>query len=156
MTSSYLRLSALLILVAGLVGAGCGGDDESSSTAAESTSTSSGKTLEIAMDDYSFSPADATATAGTTTITAPNQGGIEHELVVFKTNADPAQLPTGSDGAVDEDKLAAEAQSAGEITDVAPGDTGEGEFELTPGTYVLFCNLPGHYVQGMYGALTVK
>jgi uncharacterized cupredoxin-like copper-binding protein len=57
---------------------------------------------------------------------------------------------------VDEAKLEAEGADAGEIADVAPGDTKKGTFKLTAGKYVMFCNLPGHYTQGMYGTLTVK
>ena len=29
-------------------------------------------------------------------------------------------------------------------------------FKLTAGKYVMFCNLPAHYAQGMYGTLTAK
>jgi uncharacterized cupredoxin-like copper-binding protein len=39
---------------------------------------------------------------------------------------------------------------------VAAGETKSGNFELTPGHYVIFCNLPGHYAKGMYGTLTVS
>ena len=48
------------------------------------------------------------------------------------------------------------AESAGEIPDVEAGETKSEEFELTPGKYVIFCNLPGHYAGGMYGTLTVS
>jgi uncharacterized cupredoxin-like copper-binding protein len=89
------------------------------------------------------------------TIDAPNDGQLEHELVLFKTNTDPANLPTASDGGVDEEKLDKVAGEVGEIADVEAGDSGSGKFDLTPGKYVMFCNLPGHYAQGMYGTLTV-
>jgi uncharacterized cupredoxin-like copper-binding protein len=57
---------------------------------------------------------------------------------------------------VDEAKLEAKGEAAGEIADVAPGATKQGNFKLTAGKYVMFCNLPGHYAQGMYGSLTVN
>ena len=50
------------------------------------------------------------------------------------------------------DKIAGET---GEIPDVEADKTKSEEFELTPGKYVMFCNLPGHYAAGMYGTLTV-
>ena len=50
------------------------------------------------------------------------------------------------------DKL---AESPGEIPDVEAGATKSADFELKPGKYVMFCNLPGHYAAGMYGTLTV-
>jgi uncharacterized cupredoxin-like copper-binding protein len=86
------------------------------------------------------------------TIRAPNNGQLPHELVLARTNADPSKLPTTSNGLVDEAKL----HSPGEIADVAPGATNETTLKLTPGKYVMFCNLPGHYAQGMYGGLIVK
>ncbi|HET7485329.1 MAG TPA: plastocyanin/azurin family copper-binding protein, partial [Solirubrobacterales bacterium] len=115
-----------------------------------------GKTVEIKMGDYFFAPKDGSAQAGPTVIEAPNEGSVEHELVVFKTNMDPAKLPTEANGEVNEEKMDKIAESAGEIADVEAGDTKSGNFELTPGKYVIFCNLPGHYAQGMYGTLTVK
>ena len=108
------------------------------------------------MGEFFFKPSDATATAGATTIEAPNEGSVEHELVVFKTNMDPAKLPTEANGEVNEEKMDKIAESAGEIPDVEAGDTKSAQFKLTPGKYVMFCNLPGHYAAGMYGTLTVE
>jgi uncharacterized cupredoxin-like copper-binding protein len=154
---------AAALLIVGLAAAGCGDDDSStdddSSAATESSTTTAaatGETVEIKMGDFYFDPKDATATAGTVSISAPNEGEVEHELVLFKTNLDPAKLPTDSSGEVDEAKLETEATTPGEIEEIAPGDTGEGEFEMTAGKYVMFCNLPAHYAQGMYGSVTVK
>ncbi len=152
-----LAASGALISGAAVLAIGCGGGDGTTTQAqTTATSASQGKALEITMDDYTFSPSDATAKAGKVTITAPNHGQVEHELVLAKTNSDPADLPTTSDGEVDEAKLEAKGEDAGEIADVAPQDTKQGTFKLTSGKYVTFCNLPGHYAQGMYGTLTVK
>ncbi len=119
-------------------------------------STSGGGGLQITMSDDFFTPGDATAKAGTVTISTPNTGQLVHEMVLAKTQADPAKLPTTSDGSVDEAKLEAAGQDAGEIADVSPGATKSGKFKLTPGRYVMFCNVPGHYAAGMYGTITVK
>jgi uncharacterized cupredoxin-like copper-binding protein len=48
------------------------------------------------------------------------------------------------------------AEEGGEVPDVEAGETKSGKFHLTPGKYAMFCNLPGHYAQGMYGTLTVS
>lgn len=149
---------AALLAIAALLVAGCGGSDSTTTTTTETTTAASGgkgATLEIKMGDYYFAPKNATAKAGPTTIEAPNEGSVEHELVLFKTNMNPAKLPTEADGSVDEEKLDEVAEEAGEIADVEPGDTKSEKFDLTPGKYVMFCNLPGHYAQGMYGTLTV-
>jgi uncharacterized cupredoxin-like copper-binding protein len=85
-------------------------------------------------------------------IAAINDGKLPHEVVLARTNVDPSQLPTTSDGSVDEEKL----NSPGEIPDVAAGATKQATINLKPGNYAMFCNLPGHYAAGMYGTLTVK
>jgi uncharacterized cupredoxin-like copper-binding protein len=155
-----------LVAIAAILIAGCGGDDgtttttENESEAAAAGSgggaTGGGAALEIKMGDFFFAPSNATAQAGPTTIEAPNEGSVEHELVLFKTNMDPAKLPTEASGGVDEEKMDQIAEEGGEVPDVEAGETKSGKFHLTPGKYVMFCNLPGHYAQGMYGTLTVS
>lgn len=148
-----------ILAIAGFVVAGCGGDEDTTATE-PATETGAGggvkgATLEIKMGEFYFNPKNATAKAGPTTIEAPNEGSVEHELVVFKTNMNPAKLPTEANGEVNEEKMDKVAEGAGEIPDVEAGDTKSGDFKLTPGKYVMFCNLPGHYTAGMYGTLTV-
>jgi uncharacterized cupredoxin-like copper-binding protein len=151
-----LRPIAVGLAVAGVisfgaVATGCGSDDETSSTAAAdsgaatTTPAAGGETLTIEMGEFYYKP-------GTVTIDAPNAGSAPHELVLAKTNDDPAQLPTGSDGSVDEEAL----DVPGEISEVAGGADGTVTLDLDAGKYVIFCNLPGHYSSGMYGSLTVK
>jgi uncharacterized cupredoxin-like copper-binding protein len=151
-----------LLAIAGFVAVGCGSD--SGTTTAETTTETAaaggsaggaGATLEIKLGEFFFNPKNATAKAGKTTIEAPNEGAVEHELVVFKTDMNPAKLPTEANGEVEEEKMDKVAESAGEIPDVEAGETKSEEFDLTPGKYVIFCNLPGHYAAGMYGTLTV-
>ena len=43
----------------------------------------------------------------------------------------------------------------GEIADLAPGKTGELTLNLGPGTYMLLCDEPGHYKDGMAAKLVV-
>jgi len=147
-----------LTSVAGAIATGCGGggDGTTTQTQGPATSDSSGDTLRIQMDDDFFTPKETSAEAGSVTISAPNNGQLVHELALAKTTVDPSELPTTADGGVDEAKLEALGRDAGEIADVAPGDTKQGTFKLTPGKYVMFCNVPGHYAQGMYGTINVK
>ena len=161
---------ALTALVVG----GCGSGDTSTVTESQTTtlfvpvdgatageqaaggpsgaSAPAGKSIEIQMGDYFFKPSDATAAAGSVKVSAPNTGATTHELVLVRTDLDPAKLPTLANGEVDEESL----QSPGEIPDVAAGSTASTTVDLKPGKYAVICNLPGHYAQGMYGSLTVS
>lgn len=134
-------------------GGGGGGSDKSAtdpaSTSPAAPAAAQGGKLSIHMSEFAFDPKDASATAGKVTISAPNDGNVEHELVLLKTAADPAHLPMKG-GEADE------SASVGEIADVAPGATKSHTFRLAPGKYAMVCNLPGHYQSGMYGSLTVK
>ena len=160
--TSGLFGAVAILAIAGFVLAGCGDDSGTTTVEPETEAASAGAggsaqaaTLEIKMGEFYFKPKEATAKAGPTKIEAPNEGKVEHELVLFKTDMNPAKLPTEASGEVDEEKLDKVAEEAGEIPDVEAGDTKSGDFKLTPGKYVMFCNLPGHYAAGMYGTLTV-
>jgi uncharacterized cupredoxin-like copper-binding protein len=160
-------LGVLALLALGAVASGCGGSDDSSSTSSSSeesseaaetadttaaTAPAGGEQLNIKMNEYDFIPNDATVKAGSLTINAENVGKMTHELVLAKTNHDPAKLPTANNGEVDEEAL----DVVDEAADVPPGETGSFTADLEPGSYVMICNLPGHYAAGMYGSLTVK
>jgi uncharacterized cupredoxin-like copper-binding protein len=151
-TRLWLLASGLTLLV-GLAATGCGG----SSSDTTSTAASSGAhNLTITMNDFSFTPSNPTVNAGKVTINSPNQGNVEHELVIFKTDKPANSLPQRGNE-VDEDGLEAHGSTdEGEIQDVGPGQTKNHTFNLAPGTYAMICNVPGHYKAGMYGTLTVK
>jgi uncharacterized cupredoxin-like copper-binding protein len=155
-----ISVAAIFVLAALVVG--CGDDDNGgggqadapSSTKTQKTTTTTqppaaSHALTIRMSEYAFDPQDAVAKKGKVTITAPNDGQIAHELVLLKTDADPANLPKKG-GKVDE------SASVGEIADVQPGFTKKATLKLAPGKYAMVCALPDHYENGMYGSLTVK
>lgn len=160
MRSRLWLLVSGVTLVAGLAIAGCGGgSSDTTTTSAASgsqTGTTGGNSLTVKMTEFAFTPSDPTVKSGTLQISAPNDGKVEHELVVLKTNKPAGSLPVKGNE-VDEEGLEAKGvENAGEIEEVGPGQTKSNTFDLTPGKYVMICNLPGHYQQGMYGTLTVK
>lgn len=155
MKARTMMAVALCVATGGMVVAGCG-DDDGGDGGGTTTQQSGGNNLEIRMDDYSFTPKDATATAGRVKITAPNDGKVVHELVLLKTNRDPGSFDV-SGGEVDEKALEdSGAEIPGEIADVPPGESKSMTVDLTAGKYAMICNLPGHYQRGMYGSLTAK
>ena len=76
--------------------------------------------------------------------------------------ADPADLPTDADGAVDENQIP-DDDFIGEVEEVEPGTQDEATFTVEPGTYVLFCNITedengevvSHFAEGMHTTFTV-
>ena len=97
-------LIAAIAVIAVPVASSCGGDDDNgdggqaanpapATTETTSRSPSASHALTIRMTEYAFDPKAAVAKAGKVTITAPNNGQIVHELVLLKTDDDPANLP---------------------------------------------------------------
>lgn len=155
-----MRIKSLLIAAIVILGvpvaAGCGGDDDNGDggqAAAPAPTTTqppaASRALTVRMTEFAFDPKDAVAKGGRVTITAPNDGKVVHELVVLKTDEDPAKLPKKGDE-VDE------STAVGEIADVEPGSTKKMTLKLASGKYAMVCALPGHYEGGMYGSLTVE
>lgn len=108
----------------------------------------------VTLADYSVTPDESSAPAGDVTFDITNDAEQTHEFVVFKTDLAEDQLPTNEDGDVDEEGEGVE--HIDEIEDVAGGSTQSLTVTLDAGNYVLICNLPGHYRQGMHASFTVE
>lgn len=75
-----------------------------------------------------------------------------HEMIISPVPADGSELPYVADEMrVDEDA----AGHLGEVAELDPGASGELVLTLKPGKYIAFCNIPGHYMAGMWALLTV-
>jgi uncharacterized cupredoxin-like copper-binding protein len=89
---------------------------------------------------------------GRVTFRADNQSkALQHEVLIALDDGGAA-LPF--DAAKDR-VVERRTHPLGEIADLAPGKSGSVSLNLRPGTYMLFCNLPGHYKDGMYAKLVV-
>jgi uncharacterized cupredoxin-like copper-binding protein len=93
-----------------------------------------------------------TVKPGRITLTAENQSkGLVHEVLIARA-ADVENLPF--DAKTDR-VIEKRVRPLGEISDLAPGKAGKLTLTLKTGTYVLFCNQPGHYKDGMVAKLVV-
>ena len=138
------RLVALAVTTAVLAIIGC-----SSTTPTEPLGTN----VQVALDEWSVIPKVTQVGSGQINFLASNEGSLQHELVVLKTDL-PASDLVVTDGKVDEE---ASGTVIGQIdpADLAPGKQASTTLNLEPGTYVLFCNLTGHYALGMRAGFTI-
>ncbi len=76
-----------------------------------------------------------------------------HEMLVIKVESKLPKLPYDEDTLrVPEGKI----DSLGEIGEINAGDKGALTIDMKPGTYLLFCNQPGHYAANMKTIFYVK
>ena len=133
------------------------------SASAASPAPSGSTSVSVGLQEFAIVPSVASVPAGTVKFVAKNSGPDDiHEMVVLRTDLDPAALPVDKDGKADEEGDG--ITSIGETGDVAVGETKEASFDLAPGKYVLICNIvqtepdgsiEAHYKVGMRTAFTV-
>ncbi len=117
--------------------------------------TPSGTPLNVLLLDFKVRQDAAAVPAGTVSFRIRNQGPTTHELIVVRTDRAPGELPLQSDGlTVDEEGPGVEFLEEVEGLDIDDRQTLD--LDLAPGHYVLYCNLEGHYLGGMYAALAVR
>ncbi len=155
-------LLPVLLLALALLALACGGGEEKG--AVKSTPTKEAEegelfvdpnapVVDISLTEFKVEPSTDTGKAGPITFKASNDGAIEHEFEVIKTDTAPDKLPLAG-GKVDVD---AAGKEAGEIEPpFEAGKTVAATFDLEAGKYALICNVPGHYQAGMHAAFTVR
>ena len=95
----------------------------------------------------------STMKAGKANFMITNMGTMPHELLVFKSDLEPAAYPTDAAGNIKEEGAGVTLVSDGDNID--PAGTQARTIDLTPGKYVFVCNIPGHFKQGMFTVVTV-
>jgi len=153
-------------ILAGILLAACGDDDEGDGIDATTRPTTTGTAagtegaeVNVTVQEFSVNPEADSVEAGEVTFNVENIGPDDvHEFVVLKTDLEPDALPTVADGSVDEGG----EEVIGEIEDIPVGETQSLTVDLDPGSYVLICNIydeaeqEAHYQEGMRTAFTVE
>ena len=149
-TKPLLATSLALTLLGGMGLAACSSNNAKMSSAST-----------VTVSEWIVKPQPIEVKAGAVRITVKNVGIMQHEMLLYRTNAN--ELPLKANGSVDED--AAAANFVGEISDLPAGTAKTKTFDLKlVGLYTLFCNIEektadgdvSHYVNGMVSRLTVS
>jgi uncharacterized cupredoxin-like copper-binding protein len=116
--------------------------------------TPRGTPVNVRLEDFKVQQDAADVPAGTVSFRIRNQGPTTHELIVVRTDRAPDKLPLQRDGlTVDEEGPGIDLLD--EVDGLDIDDRQTLVLNLASGRYVLYCNLEGHYLGGMYAALTV-
>ncbi len=92
--------------------------------------------------------------AGKVTFEVKNDAkDLQHEMLVAPVADENVVLPyNATENRVDEEK----SGDLGEVSELDPGKGGALTLDLKPGTYVLYCNIPGHFMAGMWTTIIVQ
>jgi mono/diheme cytochrome c family protein/plastocyanin len=132
------------------------GMPEPTETPADGTATATppptgGPSVAVDLVEWSVTAGQPSVEADGVTFNVTNGGAVTHELVVIRSDLAADMLPVDG-GEVDESAL----DVVGHIPEFSGGTSESVTLDLTPGNYVLICNIPAHYGLGMSTTLTVE
>lgn len=118
-------------------------------------------TVDIVLDEFSISASVTEVPTGRISFEIDNNGELDHELRVIRTEFAAGELPTKDDGTAD--LGAAGVEDVGHTAKIESDRRGGGVFSLDAGAYVLISNLKDEldgedvadYSEGMRLAFTV-
>ncbi|MBI5157306.1 MAG: hypothetical protein HZA58_04750 [Acidimicrobiia bacterium] len=120
-------------------------------TACAPTEASGDATVLVALADDEILLAPPSVPDGRIVFDTENTStALVHEIEVFSGAIDGVLPPVAN----------SVADTAGltlidEVEDIVPGASATLTIDLTPGTYLVICNLPAHFEAGMWAYLTV-
>jgi uncharacterized cupredoxin-like copper-binding protein len=107
--------------------------------------------IQVTLDDSTIDVARNIVATGRTALEIHNEGTTVHEVEVFSGAADGQILPVRS----------SVADTTGltlidEVENILAESNASLVIDLEPGTYLLICNLPEHYNNGMWSYVMVE
>jgi hypothetical protein len=113
-----------------------------------------GTPVNVLLEDFRVREDAAVVPPGTVSFRIRNQGPTTHEFILVRTDRPPDKLPLQRDGlTVNEEAPGIKLLDEAEGLDIDDRETMV--LDLAAGHYVMYCNLEGHYLGGMYAALSV-
>jgi uncharacterized cupredoxin-like copper-binding protein len=123
-------------------------------TPAAHEAPASGPQVTVTAKDFKLSVSSASWPRGTLRVVFHNLGPDTHELLMFRASEPADSMPMRPDGiTVDEDS--ARLRSLIDEVGTDAGGSQTVTVHLTPGHYVIICNMAGHYMAGMRQDVTV-
>lgn len=143
-STRVLAISAGVVLLSALTA--CGADGDAAINGISNDITGS-------LSEWKIDLSSGAASAGTVNFTITNEGTIEHEFVIVKTDIPDGEIP------LVEDKFKEDAEGVeviDEMEKMASGVTETLSVNLEPGNYQLVCNIVSHYGAGMHTSFVVN
>jgi uncharacterized cupredoxin-like copper-binding protein len=137
------------VAAAALVACG-GGESGSKAEGGKSEGGAAGK-VEVTLSEWAIKSNVTKAKAGSVEFATTNKGATAHELAIYQSDLAADKLPQAG-GGVDEKQVTV----IGRTASLDANKSESKKVDLKAGKYVLVCNLPAHYGQGMRLAFTVE
>ena len=126
-----------------------------------------GARLDVTVRDFKITASSSIVPAGEVVVQVHDNGPSTHELVVIRTDLPADQLlrapdfraaerTLGRDDGLLVDEDSPQLHQIDELSELGVGDRARLVLNLSPGRYVFFCNLEGHYLGGMHALLQVR
>ncbi len=113
-----------------------------------------GMKADMSMAKMGIKVSPTNAKRGAVTFDVTNlASSIVHEVIIVPVTDENQVLPFDeSRNKVDTDSL----QTLGSVNEIEPNKTASLTINLSPGKYLLYCNIAGHYMAGMWTVVTVE
>jgi len=135
-----------MLAVAGPVLGACGGSADHEGHSASSVS--------VVLDNFKIDMPPVVH-AGMIHFVVKNTGPTMHEFNVARSDLAPSELPMRAAGIVDDTDPYRGFTHIGEVEGIDIGERKTLTVTLSPGEYVVYCNMDGHYEAGMAERVTV-
>lgn len=149
-------VAPLVLVVCAFAVAACGSEDVTAPEAEAGGKKDEAKAAQVSAKlgdaehgEFSFSLDRSSVPEGPVTFMIENVGAVEHEFELVKTDVEADKLPARADDPTKADVEAGGGEEIKEVEDIAPGAKAKLTVNLEPGKYLIVCNLPGHYADGM-------
>ena len=117
--------------------------------AAPADSATSASVVSVELSEWKLAPGRVSVRPGRVSFVVRNAGTMAHEFLVVRSDRHHHQLKVNGGKAVETGRL-------GRIPQIAPEESKRLTLKVTPGKYVLLCNMLGHYQAGQYASLRVR